>query len=270
MFRKVMNNQSQHAAIIALHSRKSHMSEIVLQLGIDKRIVPRIFSRFCQLGNLEDYPGAERPTTADTPYNRNIIRNNIRRNPKWSQGNIALDIGIIEKSTRNIIKKKLKLYSYKMQKVHLLIEEIKRDRLKKVKNRKRRFGLEAHRTKLFFRWEAFHHRRSLQQTEHAGFSPWYLSCKCRRTVCLKVCSSSFCGGFVRDNRWWDDSSGFRRLKRQNQRENLPERNPPERTRTVDPRPVWKSEFDIPHGRSTDIRNKKDSGVVSRPFSRFHQ
>ena len=35
----------------------------------------------------------------------------------------------------------------------------------------------------FFRRESFHNWRSLQQTERVGFGSRYLSCKCRRTIC---------------------------------------------------------------------------------------
>lgn len=144
-----MNNQSRRAAIIELHLRGNRNCEIVRQLGIDKRTVSRAISRFRELGGLEDRPRAGRPATADTPRNRNIIRNRIRRNSKRSKRKMARDLRIDEKSVRNIVKKKLKLHSYKMQKAHLLTEKMKRDRLKKAKKLKRRFGRGAHRTILF-------------------------------------------------------------------------------------------------------------------------
>ncbi len=145
-----MNNQSQHAEIIELHSRRNRICEIVRQLGIDKRTVSRIICGFRELGDLEDRPRSEWPTTADTPRNRNIIRNRIRRNPKRSMRKLARNMGIHEKSVRNIFKKKPKLYSYKVQKAHLLTEKIQPDRRKKAKNLKCRFGRGAHRTILFF------------------------------------------------------------------------------------------------------------------------
>jgi len=144
-----MNNQSQRAAIIELHSSGNRICEIVRQLGIAKGTVCRTISRFRELGNLEDRPRSGRPTTADTPRNRNIIRNRIRRNSKRSKRKMARDLQIDEKSVRNIVKKKLKLHSYKMQKAHLLTEKMKQDRLKKAEDLKRRFGRGAHRTILF-------------------------------------------------------------------------------------------------------------------------
>ncbi len=146
-----MNNQSQRAAIIELHSRGNRICDIVRQLGIPRRNVSRAISRFRELGDLNDRPRTGRTVTADTPRNRNIIRNRIRRNPRRSKRKMALDIGIDEKSVRNIVKKKLKLHSYKIQKVHLLTEGMKRNRFQKAKVLKRRFGRGAHRTVLFFR-----------------------------------------------------------------------------------------------------------------------
>jgi DNA-binding transcriptional ArsR family regulator len=146
-----MDSQSQRAAIIEFHARGNRICDIVRQLGIHKRTVSRTLYRFYELGNLEDCPQSGRPTTAYTPLNRNIIRNRIRRNSKRSKRKRARHLRIDEKNVRNNIKKKLKLYSYKMLKAHLLTGKMKRDRLQKAKNLKCRFGRGAHRTIVFFR-----------------------------------------------------------------------------------------------------------------------
>lgn len=62
---------------------------------------------------------------------------------------MAQEVGISDGSVRNIVKKKLRLRPYKIQKSHLLTEKMKQVRHQKSKEVSRRFGRGAHRTSLF-------------------------------------------------------------------------------------------------------------------------
>ena len=85
-------------------------------LNVSKSAVSKAIKRFKELGHTKDRPRSGRPRTA----NRKLIRDRIRQNFRRLMRQMAREIGIDEHSVRHIVKKELKLKSFKLQKAQHL------------------------------------------------------------------------------------------------------------------------------------------------------
>lgn len=128
-----MNAKENREAIFALHKKGKSVPFIIKTLNMPRSTVYKAVKRFNELGTSKDRPRSGRPVTASTPENVEKIRNRIRRNPDRSMRKMAKSIRINEKSVRIIVKKRLKLLSYKQGNGHFISEEMKINRLKKCR-----------------------------------------------------------------------------------------------------------------------------------------
>jgi inhibitor of nuclear factor kappa-B kinase subunit alpha len=144
-----MSAKEKRGAVVALHNEGLSPSEISKRLEMDLSTVCKQIKRYKQLGTLEDRPRSGRPVTATTKKNKEIIRNRIRRNSQRSMRKMAKDLLISEGSVRKIVKTQLKLHPYKLSTAHHLTDQMKADRLKKVRKMKRLAAAGRHRSILF-------------------------------------------------------------------------------------------------------------------------
>ena len=131
-------SNSPRKTIVELHKAGIKTADIVRTTGYKKSTVYDAVKRFQELGNSQDRPRSGRPTTATTPENVNKVRCRIRRNSEQSMRKMASELGISESSVRNIVKRKLRLRSYKVGKAHFLDDRMKQQRLGKSRVMKRR------------------------------------------------------------------------------------------------------------------------------------
>ena len=118
-------------SLISLHQQNKRQIEIGRLLNVSKSVVSKAIKRFKELGYTKDRPRSGRPRTVNTPANRKLIRDRIRRNFRRSMRQMAREIGIDEHSVHHIVKKEHKLKSLKLQKAQYLDD-------KKCQTRKQR------------------------------------------------------------------------------------------------------------------------------------
>ena len=108
--------------------------DIVRQLVIPRLTVSCAIKRYQELGNSQDRPRSGRPLTAVTPENINKVRCRIRRSTEQSMGKMAKDLKI---SVRKIVKVKLGLRNYKLNRAYFLHDRMKLQRLQKCQKMQR-------------------------------------------------------------------------------------------------------------------------------------
>ncbi len=139
-----LSPKEKRAAIIALFLQGKRPFEIETLVPASKKTVLRAIKRYEELGSLQDRPKTGRPRTADTAKNRKLIRERIKRKSQRSMRKMAKDLDISEGSVRNIVKKKLKLKSLKLQKGQHLNDRIRQVRKQRCLALKRRLGAQGH------------------------------------------------------------------------------------------------------------------------------
>uniref|UniRef100_A0A0N4W3R9 HTH_Tnp_Tc3_2 domain-containing protein n=1 Tax=Haemonchus placei TaxID=6290 RepID=A0A0N4W3R9_HAEPC len=82
-------------------------------------------------------------------YEKCVVRDMVRRNPKRSMMKIAKKLGISHTSACRIVKEKLGLTPYRCRKVHLLTASMKKNRVQKCKMLLQRFASARHRDIVF-------------------------------------------------------------------------------------------------------------------------
>lgn len=128
-----MSSKNKRAAIIALHRRGMKAANIIKTTGFARQTVYDTINRFQQLRTHEDRARSGRPYTATTPANVNKVRCRIRRNSQQSMNKMAKEIGISRWSVQRIVKSKLKMCSYKLDRGHFLSESMAAKRLTKAR-----------------------------------------------------------------------------------------------------------------------------------------
>ena len=138
-FQMSIERENIRTSIISLHQQNKRQIEMrllnvsneVRLLNVSKSVVSKAVKRFKEFSHTKDRPRSGRPRTANTPANRKLIRDRIRRNFLRSMRQMVREIGIDEHSVRHIVKKELKLKSLKLQKAQHLDD-------KKCETRKQR------------------------------------------------------------------------------------------------------------------------------------
>jgi DNA-binding Lrp family transcriptional regulator len=131
-------------SVIFLHESSMKTSSIAKKLKMPLRTVQEAIKRQRETGTTKDRPRSGRPKSACIPGTIRQIREKIRRNPRRSMRKMAKEHKISEGSVRNIVKKKLRLKSIKLQKAHLLTTKNKADRITKSKAMLARLGNGTH------------------------------------------------------------------------------------------------------------------------------
>ncbi|PIC29926.1 hypothetical protein B9Z55_021341 [Caenorhabditis nigoni] len=85
------------------------------------------------MGTLKDMRRSGRPVTVTTPEAVKAVRERIRRNPERSMRKMASEYGMSSKSMRIIVRNKLHMIPYRIQKGAFLTDRNKQLRLKKAK-----------------------------------------------------------------------------------------------------------------------------------------
>lgn len=138
---KVMDYKSQRNFIQSLHLKRCRPSEIfkiVKNYGIKRNMVYKTLKRIAELGSIENRPRSGRPRSVRTPLTIKIVRERVRRDPRRSMRNMAIDLGISHESVRNLVKSDLGLKSLKRTSAQHLSLEIRRKRLERCRALKRR------------------------------------------------------------------------------------------------------------------------------------
>lgn len=132
--------QNQRVTAVELHKAGMKTADIVRMTGFKPASVYRAVKRYKDTGGTADSPRSGRPITATSPENVNKLRCRIRRNPEVSMNKMADQLGISRERVQNIVKKKLRLRSYKIARVHFLNETMKAKRLQKCHRMRRLVG----------------------------------------------------------------------------------------------------------------------------------
>lgn len=134
-----MDINSKRQAVLALHLNGKSNQQIVRDLqalNVNKSFVSRTIKRFRDTGSVNKRYGGGRKPTAVTPRNVQRVRKRLVRNPRRSAKKLATEIDISRTSLRRIMKYKLKVKAYKIQKVHMLTPKQKKVRLDRAKRLK--------------------------------------------------------------------------------------------------------------------------------------
>jgi len=126
-----MTREKERITVTELHKSGMKTSDIVRITGYSQRNVYNDVRRYKETGSTDDRHRSGRPSTVTTPEMVNKIRCRIRRNSEQSMRKMSRDFGIDEKTIRTIVKKKLKLRSYKVTQHHFLNDAMKASRLAK-------------------------------------------------------------------------------------------------------------------------------------------
>ena len=148
-------------------------ADIVRTTGYKQSTVYNVLKRYKETGSTADRPRKDRPTIATTPENIQKARCQIQRNPERSMRKMAKELGISEGSVRNIVKMKLRLRSYKINRTHFLNETMKEKRLAKARKMIRllagaRLSKVLFTDEKIFTVEPFHNRQNRRQLLKKG------------------------------------------------------------------------------------------------------
>lgn len=144
-----LNKIEKRAAIISLFLAGKRQVDIRRTLNVSQQLVSKTIKRYKELGTAQDRPRSGRPPTADTVRHRNLIRARVRRNSHRSMRKIARDIGISEKSVRNIVHNRLGMKSLKLTKGQNLNDKICMVRKERCTMLKAIYAANRHRRILF-------------------------------------------------------------------------------------------------------------------------
>lgn len=139
----------QRGSIIQLFSAGWSETKIVKILKVSRVTVWRTIKRFKEIGGENDRRRSGRPVTVSTRRMVEVIRHRCRRKPNVSQRSLSRELHINRRTIGDIIKYKLKLKVYKMQKVQKLTDSQKRKRYDLCKKLLKRFALGRHRMVLW-------------------------------------------------------------------------------------------------------------------------
>lgn len=117
--------------IIKCMKRGMSNSEIARTLKLHHSLVYRTVLRFHRFGTSSDRPRTGRKVTVTTPTVIKAVRERIRRNPERSMRWMAKELDISEKSMRRIVKGKLNMTPYRIQKGAFLTDKNKTLRMQK-------------------------------------------------------------------------------------------------------------------------------------------
>lgn len=168
-----MDRENQRVTIMKLHKKRMKTADIVRSTGYKQRTVYDVVKRYKETGGTADRPRSGRPTIATTPENIQKVRCRIQRNPERSMRKMAKELGISEGSVRKIVRKKLRLRSYKINRVHFLNETMKKKRLAKARRMIRllagaRLSKVLFTDEKIFTVEPFHNRQNHRQLLKKG------------------------------------------------------------------------------------------------------
>ncbi|CAD6196337.1 unnamed protein product [Caenorhabditis auriculariae] len=103
------------AIIDCVKSRMTN-SEIVKKLKVSRVLVFRTAQRYRRLGTSDDMQRRRRPVTVTTPEAVKAVREKIRRTSERSMRKMAKVYEMSRESMRTVVKDKLKMIPYRMQK----------------------------------------------------------------------------------------------------------------------------------------------------------
>ena len=115
LFRMVAPN-SKRPMMIILHQAGYQTKDIVKLLKISRTTVQKTVKRSKEIGSVADRSGRSRKRSARMEQNKKKLRDMIRRNSRRSIRKMVKKLKINEKSVRTIIRKDLRLNSYRIQK----------------------------------------------------------------------------------------------------------------------------------------------------------
>ncbi|CAD6198710.1 unnamed protein product [Caenorhabditis auriculariae] len=108
-------------------------SEIVKKLKVSRVLVFRTAQRYRRLGTSDDMQRSGRPVAVTTPEAVKAVREKIRRTPERSMRKMSKEYKMSRESMRTIVKDKLKMIPYRMQKGAFLSQKNKTFRMKKAR-----------------------------------------------------------------------------------------------------------------------------------------
>ncbi|CAD6195120.1 unnamed protein product [Caenorhabditis auriculariae] len=108
-------------------------SEIVKKLKVSRVLIFRTAQRYRHLGTSDDMQKRGRPATVTTPEAVKAVREKIRRTPERSVRKMAKKYEMSQGLMRTIVKDKLKMIPYRMQKGAFLNQKNKTLRMKKAR-----------------------------------------------------------------------------------------------------------------------------------------
>lgn len=127
-------------AVIRLYQCKKRPCEILKALKdfeINRQFIYRTIKRFNETGSVKKRVSGGKSPSATCPDMVRKVKAQIARNPRRSSNQIAKKLKISDRSVRRILKDKLKLKPYKIQKIHELAPKQMKVRLERAKLLKR-------------------------------------------------------------------------------------------------------------------------------------
>lgn len=132
-------------AILDLHSKGHAQIEISRRLKVSRQLVSLAIKR----ETLEDRPRSGRKVTVTTPRLKKIVKKRIDRNPRKSIRKLAKELKTSVTSMHRLVRDKLKLIPYKLQKKQALSDAQTIKRLARCKGLLARAVRREHLTTLF-------------------------------------------------------------------------------------------------------------------------
>lgn len=139
LLKKVLQMEVKRNSVISLYLAGKSQSVIVNELGhlhLNKMFVYRTITRYNDTDSIKKRHGGGHPTTATSSEMVRKVKARIERNPRQSAVKLAKSLNVSARSIGRILKNKLQLKPYKLQKVQDLTLAQKATRLKRAKNLK--------------------------------------------------------------------------------------------------------------------------------------
>lgn len=145
-----MAKSSPHrVSIISMHKQGRSSAAIARSLGIHRNTVQNTVVRFKETGGISDRPRSGRPPSVVTSSKIDAVRKRIKRDPHRSMRKMAKQLNVSRETMRRIVKLKLGLVPYRMQKAAILSEKNKKVRLERVRGLLARTRSGEHKRTLF-------------------------------------------------------------------------------------------------------------------------
>ena len=134
--------KEKRAMVIELHHQGKTPPEIFRELKnfkINRIIIKRTLDRFFETFSINDRPRSGRKRSVTTKKLVKAVRERIKRNPRRCLRKMAVEMNVNLEVMRKLVKDKLKIKCYKLQKVAGLSEAQKEKRLKRCKQLLKRY-----------------------------------------------------------------------------------------------------------------------------------
>ena len=118
--------ERERSGIIELFLKGNNPGEKVPKQG--RKLIYRMKQRYRKTGVVKDMPKSGRPKSLTTPRLKKVVMDRIRQNPRRLLRKMAVELKVSRGSLQNLVRNDIGHRSFKRNKVHFLLKQIREKR----------------------------------------------------------------------------------------------------------------------------------------------